>query len=86
MSSRGVLQRTIGLVIVVLLMTGCAPKPVFEGLVDVGGYELRIKCKGEVSPTVIFDSGLDCSGTDWFSTQASVAELTRASTIELDWD
>lgn len=88
------LQRAIGLTVIVLLITGCSvasseptptstpvpptPTPVLQGLVDVGGYKLNIRCKGEGSPTVIFDSGLGIPGSDWQVIQSKIAELTRA--------
>ena len=54
------------------------PTPVPEGLVDVGGYKLDISCKGEGSPTVIFDSALGMSRVDWYVMQSEIEELTRA--------
>ena len=56
-------------------VTGCtgddsAPRPQrtaeSAGRVDIGGYELAWQCRGEGSPTVILDAGLDTAGTsEW---------------------
>ena len=54
-----------------------APTPV-RGLVDIGGRELYISCKGEGNPTVIMDSGWSWNGTDgWRGVWTEVAVFTH---------
>jgi pimeloyl-ACP methyl ester carboxylesterase len=51
-----------------------------EGLFDVGGYNLWISCTAPVpgQPTVLMDSGLGASSSDWFLVQPSLAPFARA--------
>jgi pimeloyl-ACP methyl ester carboxylesterase len=37
----------------------------FAGLVDIGGRNIYLECRGEGSPTVILESGYRASGRDW---------------------
>jgi pimeloyl-ACP methyl ester carboxylesterase len=46
--------------------------------VEVGGHRLHLNCRGEGSPTVVFDSGLGGSSLDWARVHPRVAKLTRA--------
>ena len=39
--------------------------PSFSGKVDVGGYQLSIRCIGEGEPTVVFDSGGGWDKSEW---------------------
>src|SRR5258708_4065311 len=48
-------------------------------LVDIGGRRIQIDCRGTGSPTVVFESGLDISGSlSWTKVQDEVAKFTRA--------
>lgn len=49
----------------------------FEGLVDVGGYRLFIRCMGEGSPTVILEAALGSTSDTWREIQPEVATFTR---------
>ncbi|HKT97602.1 MAG TPA: alpha/beta hydrolase [Paraburkholderia sp.] len=47
-------------------------------LVDIGGRRIQLYCVGTGSPTVVFESGLDISGSlSWAAVQAPVAKTTR---------
>ena len=46
-------------------------------LVDVGGYQLHIRCAGEGDPTVILESPGGGLSTAWDSVQHAVARVTR---------
>lgn len=52
------------------------------GLVDVGGYHLRLECQGTGSPTVVMDAGLDQPRTTWGGVPAAVAAFTRVCTYD----
>jgi pimeloyl-ACP methyl ester carboxylesterase len=47
-------------------------------LVDVGGYQLHIRCIGTGSPTVILESGLASPSSVWGWVQPEVGATTRA--------
>lgn len=48
-------------------------------LVDVGGRRIQLDCRGTGSPTVVFESGLDMSGSlNWVMVHDEVATFTRA--------
>ena len=48
-------------------------------LVDIGGRRMHIDCRGTGTPTVVFEAGLDWSGTlSWSKVHDSVASFTRA--------
>jgi len=48
-------------------------------LVDIGGRKIQLDCRGTGSPTVVFESGLDMSGSlSWYGVQDSIARNTRA--------
>ncbi|MBB2908670.1 pimeloyl-ACP methyl ester carboxylesterase [Rhizobium sp. RAS22] len=48
-------------------------------LIDVGGRNIHLDCRGQGSPTVILEAGLDNYGTlSWAKVHDSVALLTRA--------
>jgi pimeloyl-ACP methyl ester carboxylesterase len=47
-------------------------------MVDIGGYELRLRCSGKGSPTVVFDAGLGDSLEQWDRVRRGAAGFTRA--------
>ncbi|HVN01242.1 MAG TPA: alpha/beta fold hydrolase [Caulobacteraceae bacterium] len=48
-------------------------------LVDLGGRRLQLDCRGEGSPVVVFQSGLDAMGSlSWSRVHDDVAKVTRA--------
>lgn len=48
-------------------------------LVDIGGRRIQLDCRGSGSPTVIFESGLDMSGSlSWAMVHDEIAKKTRA--------
>ena len=48
-------------------------------LVDIGGRRIQLDCRGTGSPTVIFESGLDMSGSlSWSAVHDEIAKTTRA--------
>ncbi len=57
---------------------GAVPRqPVIEGLFDVGGYRLYLRCTGRGSPTVIMDASLGADSTTWAPIEATLARYTR---------
>jgi pimeloyl-ACP methyl ester carboxylesterase len=55
-----------------------APRPTLPGdKIDVGGYRLYLDCKGEGSPTVILEAGLEGDVTTWKDVHPAVAQFTR---------
>lgn len=54
-----------------------------QQLVDVGGgRRLNLYCRGEGSPTVVFDSGLGDSTVAWALVQPPIAKKTRACSYD----
>ncbi len=51
-------------------------------LVDVGGYRLYIECRGNGSPAVILDAGLNFGGGSWKEVQTELESLTRVCTYD----
>jgi pimeloyl-ACP methyl ester carboxylesterase len=50
----------------------------FDGLVDIGGRSLHLRCQGEGSPTVILEAGGYGTPSDtWDAVMPQVAEVTR---------
>lgn len=48
-------------------------------LVDIGGRKIHLDCRGQGSPTVVFEAGLDTSGSlSWAKVHNPVAGFTRA--------
>ena len=48
-------------------------------LVDIGARRIQLDCRGTGSPTVVFESGLDMSGSlSWYGVHDSIARTTRA--------
>lgn len=53
--------------------------PIQGKLVDIGGRHLQLDCRGQGSPTVVFESGLDMLGSlSWTAVHDEVAATTRA--------
>lgn len=52
------------------------------GMVDVGGYYLRIECRGTGSPTVIMDAGLEMRRESWETVPQQMAKFTRVCTYD----
>ncbi len=53
--------------------------PPLGKLVDIGGRRIQLDCRGTGSPTVIFESGLDLSGSlSWSAVHDEIAKTTRA--------
>lgn len=44
---------------------------------DIGGYRLHIYCRGQGSPTVVFDSGIGGFSLEWIDIQSALAPYTR---------
>ena len=54
-----------------------------QQLVDIGGgRRLNLYCRGEGSPTVVFDSGLGDSTVAWALVQPTIARKTRACSYD----
>ena len=52
-------------------------------MVDAGGYDLHLYCRGEAgAPTVVMDSGLGGTVLDWQLVQPEVAEFARVCTYD----
>jgi pimeloyl-ACP methyl ester carboxylesterase len=49
----------------------------FGAMVDVGGHELRIKCRGQGAPTVVLESGLGDTLDTWDEVVPEIAKVTR---------
>jgi pimeloyl-ACP methyl ester carboxylesterase len=48
-------------------------------LIDIGGRKMHLDCRGSGSPTVVFESGLDTSGSlSWSLVHDEIAKTTRA--------
>jgi pimeloyl-ACP methyl ester carboxylesterase len=52
------------------------------GLVNIGGYYLRIESKGEGRPVVVMDAGLNQPRSTWGRVPAEVATFTRVVTYD----
>ena len=72
----------VGLVAGVLV--GAAPAgaavaraPVIDGLFDVGGYRLYLRCTGHGSPTVVMDASLGADSSTWSAVEPLLARYTR---------
>jgi pimeloyl-ACP methyl ester carboxylesterase len=51
-------------------------------LVDVGGHQLHIYCRGEGSPTVVFEAPAAAMSSVWGWVQPEVAKVTRACSYD----
>jgi pimeloyl-ACP methyl ester carboxylesterase len=48
-------------------------------LVDIGGRKLQLDCRGEGTPTVVLEAGLDTNGSlSWSLVHGAIATITRA--------
>lgn len=55
-----------------------APRPTLPGdKIDVGGYNLYLDCKGEGSPTVILEAGLEGDVVTWKDVHPEAVKITR---------
>ncbi|HVJ19136.1 MAG TPA: alpha/beta hydrolase [Polyangiaceae bacterium] len=73
------MRRWINVALVVALCA-CSKKPAERSgkTVDVGGVGLFLDCRGEGSPTVLFESGLGLDGGVWDRAQTELARSSRA--------
>lgn len=52
-------------------------------MIDIGERNIHLDCKGEGSPIVVFESGLDTSGSlSWSMVHDEIAKTTRACTYD----
>jgi pimeloyl-ACP methyl ester carboxylesterase len=52
--------------------------PVLGKLVDIGGRRIQIDCRGQGSPTVVLESGIDILGSlSWAAVHDEIAQTTR---------
>ena len=52
-------------------------------MVDIGGRKMHLDCRGEGSPTVVLESGLDTNGSlSWDKVQDELAALTRTCSYD----
>lgn len=51
-------------------------------LIDVGGYKLHLDCRGQGSPTVLLEAGLNDFSVHWALVQPAVAQFTRVCTYD----
>ncbi len=58
------------------------PSDSFEGLVDVGGHRLYVKCMGRGGPTVILEAALGGNSTIWDRVQPEVARFTTVCSYD----
>jgi len=91
LSAAGTAVRSLGLVGSALMMValagtivGVAPAvaggraaPGIEGLFDVGGHRLYLRCTGQGTPTIVMDAALGESSTTWSAVEPSIARHTR---------
>jgi pimeloyl-ACP methyl ester carboxylesterase len=57
---------------------GAVPRqPVIEGLFDVDGHRLYLRCTGRGSPTVVMDASLGADSSTWAPIEATLARYTR---------
>jgi pimeloyl-ACP methyl ester carboxylesterase len=54
----------------------CAARTINES-VDIGGCKLYVQCYGKGKPTVIFESGLNCSCDVWCLVQPEISKVAR---------
>ena len=50
---------------------------VIEGLFDVGGYDLYLRCTGTGTPTVVMDASANADSSTWSDVEPSLARVTR---------
>lgn len=49
----------------------------FEGMVDVGGYKLYVRCAGRGGPTVVLEAGASSPSSDWDKVAPEVSRFAR---------
>ena len=54
----------------------------FEEHIDVGGYQLFLRCTGRGSPTVVLDAALGTDSSTWSTVQPAVAGFTRVCSYD----
>jgi pimeloyl-ACP methyl ester carboxylesterase len=57
-------------------------QPVFGKMVDVGGHELHLLCKGTAGPTVVIEQGAGEPSRLWWPVQEKVAEFASVCTYD----
>lgn len=62
--------------------TARPPSDDFEGLVDVGGHRLYVKCMGRGGPTVILEAALANTSATWDLVQPEVARFTTVCSYD----
>jgi pimeloyl-ACP methyl ester carboxylesterase len=71
----------VGLVAVTVgVQPAGAAKPrhgVIEGLFDVGGYRLYLRCTGRGNPTVVMEASAGEDSSTWSDVESSLARVTR---------
>ena len=50
---------------------------VIEGLFDVGGYRLYLRCTGKGNRTVVMDASANADSSTWSDVEPSLARVTR---------
>ena len=45
--------------------------------VDVGGYQLYVRCRGQGRPTAVFDAGASSGSSVWYAVEPKVAAFTK---------
>ena len=51
-------------------------------LIDVGGYNLHLDCRGQGNPTVLLEAGLNDFSVQWALVQPAVAQFTQVCTYD----
>lgn len=51
-------------------------------LINVGGHQLHLDCRGEGSPAIVMDAGLGGSSLDWSLVAPELAQLTKVCTYD----
>ncbi len=65
-------------VLPLLCCVACHDPATLDTKVPVHGMSLHLLCRGEGSPTVVFESGLGNDARAWSKVQPEIAKLTRA--------
>lgn len=88
---RGMLLSGLGLLLLIVLiwLAGTWAKanlasqyPAPGQLIAVGGYKLHLDCRGQGSPTVLLEAGLNDFSVQWARVQPAVAQFTRVCTYD----
>ncbi len=78
----GLVLAVAALAVVVPVSQARPPSDSFEGLVDVGGHSLYVKCIGRGGPTVILDAALGNTSATWAQIQPEVARFTTVCSYD----